>query len=169
MSNNRLKIQASSLKLEFTGEAENILQGYQMTRELLIELFQQQISASEEFAAAHEDEGVTELLHAPNEPRLLHRVSPEELERRRFKPKLGQGSTHLSISLSSELYHKVCVLERSEFERSPFYGVLDFDSIQRLYIQHSQADDFSKYFRIGKVLWRELTTQGREAVRKPKP
>ena len=73
--------------------------------------------------------------------------------------------SHVSLALHSDLYIKICVLERSEFESSILQNMLHFDQINRIYIPHHQKQNFSAHFSIGKVLWRELTSKGRKAVR----
>ncbi len=160
MPKNHLKIEASALRLEFHGETENIVEGYQMTRELLIKCFEEQLLASYERENASEpspspNRDITHLLHGRRQHATPPPLPPVEVE-----------ATHLSIVLSSEFYNKVCVLDRTEFESSIFHAVLDFEHISRLHIRHDQAPFYQDHFRIGKVLWRELTKAGRVAVRK---
>lgn len=159
---NRLKIDAAQLKIEFSGNAEDIKRGYEMTRELLINHFQERLRQAEEEererqraeARASQRKPITRRMHASAPAPDKHWTPPPVDE-----------PMHLSIAISSDFYNKICVLERSEFEESILGQVLDFDGINRLFIRSEQQDAFKNHFSIGKVLWRELTSNGRAKVR----
>ncbi len=151
---NRLKIDAVQVKIEFTGPHEDIRRGYEMTRELLVHHFEERLREVE--AERRRDPDATELLH----------LTPEQRSGGAWSPPEHFEAMHVSISLSSGFYNKVCILERDEFEASVFQNVFLFDRLNRLFIRHEQGDVFGAYFTIGKVLWRELTANGRAAVRK---
>ena len=166
MSRNRLKIEASSLKLEFTGDRDNIERGYEMTRELLISCFLEQLSEQaaqpvmiEETSRPDIQRDQTKLMHSYNHPARQdgkHWSPPEDPDEK----------IHLSLVLSSDMYNKVCVLDRAEFDRSMLNSVFKFEGLGRLYVRNNQKGSFERHFTIGKVLWRELTDKGRKAVRK---
>lgn len=159
---NRLKIEADHIKLEFSGDSSNIRTGYEMTRELLIMHFQEQLQragteaplpappASSEPPSEQRKRDTTQQLHIVRDAK--NWVPPNQ-------------SMHISITLLSRLYNKVCTLEREEFEDSIFGDVIDFDHVQRVFIRSNQSHIFREHFEIGKVLWRELTAEGRAAVR----
>jgi hypothetical protein len=172
MTRNRLKIEASSLKLEFTGDRDNIERGYEMTRELLINCFLEQLTGEREQAAGMV---AGESLSAPppvdidrDKTKLMHAVKgPIKIEGRHWSPPEDPDEKiHLSFVLSSEMYNKICVLERESFEESFLGKVFAFERMGRLYVRNSQKRRFEAKFSIGKVLWRELTPKGRRAVRK---
>lgn len=155
---NRLKIDADRLKLEFTGDAQEIRSGYEMTRELLIHHFQEQLMRVEEEAARRAAPpspvpGATQQMHLPVQ------------EGRAWEPERGQGVMHVSMVLSSSFYNKICVLEREEYRKSFLEELFVFERLGRLYVRHNQAEFFQQRFKVGKVLWRELTADGRAAVR----
>ena len=160
---NRLKIDADQLQLELTGDPDDIRQGYELTRELLISHFQERL------ARAQADERARQQAEQAARPRGTQRLhTPEgdpEAGRHWTAPSRPLEAMHISIALSSDFYNKVCVLERAEFETSAFGKILDFDAINRLYIRANQRETFRGHFTIGKVLWRELTRNGRAAVR----
>lgn len=148
---NKLKIDALQIKLEFSGNKEDIRRGYDMTRELLIMHFHEQLARADQ--KKHEEEA---------------RQAASQRQRKtqaQWKPPSTPEVLHISIALCSDFYNKVCVLEREDYEQSVFADVLNFDLIQRIYIRSNQKKTFQSHFKIGKVLWRELTPEGRAAVR----
>ena len=148
---NKLKIDASQLKLEFSGSKEDIRRGYDMTRELMIMHFHEQLAQAERERQAQAE---------VEEPAQVNRKT------RSWIPSTEpQEAMHISIALCSDFYNKVCVLEREEYEGSIFQDVLNFDLIERLYIRSNQRDAVQRHIKIGKVLWRELTPDGLAAVR----
>ena len=152
---NRLKIDADRLKLEFSGEADDIRRGYELTRELLIHHFQEQLVRVEEeqrAKAAQLAEGM----------QMLHVVKQTG---KNWSPPRKYEAMHVSIALCSSFYNKVCVLDREEYDKSFLEEIFHFERIGRIFIRHDQSDYFKTHFAIGKVLWRELTTDGRAAVR----
>ncbi len=137
---NKLKIDAQQIKLEFRGSKEDIRRGYEMTRELLIMHFHEQLARAE----------VKE---------------QKKKSTRSWTPPQTQETMHISVAISSDFYNKVCVLEREDYEDSIFNSVMRFDTIDRIYIRSSQKDALQRHIKIGKVLWRELTPTGKAAVR----
>lgn len=164
MQKNTLKIEASALKLELSGDQATVSQAYQMTRELLIRCFEDQFARMEQQA----DLNATRPLHVVPQPvaAAAAELAPAPDAAKHWKPSPSQNVTHINIVLASEFYNKVCVLDRVEFDTSILNKVLHFDLIDRLYIRHDQYDTFQQHFTIGKVLWRELTQSGKAAVRK---
>jgi len=152
---NRLKIDADRLKLEFSGEADDIRRGYELTRELLIHHFQEQLVRVEEEQRGKE-------VKKPEGTQMLHVVKQAG---KSWSPPRKYEAMHVSIALCSDFYNKVCVLDRDEYEKSFLEDLFTFERIGRIFIRHEQSDHFKKHFTIGKVLWRELTTDGRAAVR----
>ena len=180
MPKNSLKIKASTLKLEFAGEDREIREGYEMTRELIISCFQEQLLAVEAHARALEEDSESieerhqqaQAAHARQSTQSMHRVSPPKPSpaspaspAKIYQPPKPEQLSHVSVALASDLYNKVCVLERQEFESSIFHDALRFEEIARVYLRHEQKERFDRFFTLGKVLWRELTSQGRDAVR----
>ena len=169
MTRNRLKIEASSLKLEFTGDRDNIERGYEMTRELLINCFLEQLAGERAQAAGMGDAPAAEPIDEDRDKtKLMHAVKgPIKIEGRHWSPPEDPDEKiHMSLVLSSEMYNKICVLERESFDDSFLGKVFDFEKMGRLYVRNSQKRRFDAKFTIGKVLWRELTPKGRRAVRK---
>ena len=166
MANNHLKIEASTLTLEFSGEADEIRQGYQTTRELIISCFQEQL-ASIQAQQTSLDEDSEALYKRRNRTQPMHQLDPAQKNKhaKSWTPPNPDLLSHVTLALYSDLYSKVCVLDRVEFENSIFNRLLHFENINRIYVMHNQKRHFSKYFTIGKVLWRELTPQGKQAVR----
>jgi hypothetical protein len=164
MQKNTLKIEASALKLELSGDQATVSQAYEMTRELLIRCFEEQFSRMEQQADLH----TTRPLHVVPMPLVSPASEAPAVNdaAKHWKPSPAQNVTHINIVLASEFYNKVCVLDRVEFDTSILNKILHFDRIDRLYIRHEQYDTFTQHFTIGKVLWRELTANGKAAVRK---
>lgn len=161
MTKNRLNIKASTLALEFSGEADEIRQGYETTRELIISCFQEQLQNIQEHESSLAED--SELHQRKREDtKSMHKVQEKPQE---WTPPDASIMSHVSLALHSDLYVKICVLDRVEFESSILQNMLDFDQINRIYIPHNQKNNFSAHFSIGKVLWRELTSKGRKAVR----
>lgn len=185
MPKNSLKIKASTLKLEFVGEDSEIREGYEMTRELIISCFQEQLLAVEarEQALSEDSEAHDHRQRANSNTQSLHRVQQQSAQpaprtaprtqqafstadpNRSYAPPKADALSHVSVALTSDLYNKVCVLDRGEFEASILGQALSFEQIGRIYIAQDQKERFERFFTLGKVLWRELTTQGRQAVR----
>ena len=165
---NRLRIDADQLHLELTGDSEAICQSYEMARELLVRSFQEQFTKVEEEKrraaqpAAIDPQGGR---RQEGEPR-AKATEPKGFSLQDWRPPEGAESTHISVVFCSSFYHKVCSLERDEFDASPFGEVFHFEKIGRVYLRHDQQPNFKPYFHVGKVLWRELTKQGFAAVRK---
>ncbi len=170
MTRNRLKIEASSLKLEFTGDRDNIERGYEMTRELLINCFLEQLAGerAQAMGMGPPASSVPEVDVEHDRTKLMHAVKgPIKIEGRHWSPPEDPDEKlHMSLVLSSEMYNKICVLERESFDGSFLGKVFDFEKVGRLYVRNSQKRRFDAKFTIGKVLWRELTPKGRRAVRK---
>ncbi len=148
---NKLKIDALQIKLEFSGSKEDIRRGYDMTRELLIMHFHEQLARAEQEKSEEEARKAASKKKSKTQAQWSPPSKPEVL--------------HISIALCSDFYNKVCVLEREDYEQSIFQDILNFDHIQRIYIRSNQKKAFQQHFKIGKVLWRELTPEGRAAVR----
>lgn len=160
MTKNRLHIKASTLALEFSGEADEIRQGYETTRELIISCFQEQLQNIQAHESSLAED--SELHQRTGRTKSLHGVTAPSKE---WTPPDASILSHVSLALHSDLYVKICVLDRGEFEASILNNMLHFDQINRIYIPHNQKQNFSAHFSIGKVLWRELTSKGRKAVR----
>lgn len=150
---NRLRIRAGSLDMEFNGDADYVERAYEATRKILLECFRQCLREH-----APVDEKSSESTKSSTQ--LLFNIDKEDI-----KP-VENG--HANVILIGDLYHKICLLERDKFDKSILRNIFVFEAIEDIYVPIDQSDRFRETLKFGKVLWRELTTRGREAVRESK-
>lgn len=144
---NFLKIKAQSLDLELKGEPEYVELAYRALRDVLMERFKESLEVRGE-----------ETLERGTED--LPVVTPQQARERLNRP----GHAHLV--LCNDVYHKVFLIEGPSDVKGALGKVLKLEHIGRIYINRSQQDSFMSTFGFGRVLWRELTAAGRDAVRK---
>lgn len=143
---NHLRIRAAHLDLDLKGEPEYVERAYLAIRPVLLERYRESLMVPTAIRETNENPAiaVTQKLPSVEEP----------------EPRV------VNLVLCNEVYNKIHVIERDGFEQSLLSRVLKFDGIRRIYINRSQETDFESNFTFGKVLWRELTSAGREAVKK---
>lgn len=146
--NNQLKIKARSLDLELKGEPEYVEMAYRAVRDVLMERFRESLEARAETEPA--DRATSE----------LPVITPEQLRQQKPEPR------HAHLVLCNEVYNKVYLIDGDRGIRGALGRVLNLDHIGRIYINRAQQDAFTDAVNFDRVLWRELTTAGRDAVRK---
>lgn len=75
---------------------------------------------------------------------------------------------HINLTVCNEVYGKVYLVRCEELQTLLFGNTIDFEGIQRIYIDRDLQPEVEKKITLGKVLWRELTTAGRAAIRNAK-
>jgi hypothetical protein len=159
---NKLSIRAKSLNLDLVGEPEYILRAYDAIHPVLVERFEESVEGVLDEA---DDLRSSQVKTMP-----LHRVS--EPERAEEEPEPAPrapepaGPHHINVVVCNEVYNKIYLVERSELKSSVFSRAIDLDAVHRIYVNRAQRERFQSFFEFGKVLWRELTTAGKAAVKK---
>lgn len=150
MGQNRLKIQAESLDLELTGDADYVRDAYQAIRSVVMQRFERTLRAQGE-------EKVPE--RASTQP--LYRIE----EVRENLAANQQLSGHpIRLVVCNQLYHKVAVLSREDMEKSILGKHINSMAIEHIYINEEDAPALTGHIEIGKTLWRELTPHGRTII-----
>lgn len=153
---NRLRIRAKSLNLDLVGEAEYILRAYDAIHPVLVERFEESVEGvleeidDEELPSGRSPMAQTIPMHKPVDPKMLE---------------AGLGLPHINVVVCNEVYNKIYLVDREEVRATAFDRVLNLASVNRIYINRSQRDQFRGFFRFGKVLWRELTSAGKAVVK----
>lgn len=153
---NKLTIRAKSLNLDLVGEPEYILRAYDAIHPVLVERFEESVEGVLEEAA--------DLRSSQMKTMPLHRVDSEK----DTTSPMGQeaGPQHINIVVCNEVYNKIYLVERDEFQSSVFSRSIEMDAVRRIYVNRGQRGQFQSFFKFGKVLWRELTSAGKAAVKK---
>ena len=139
---NSLKITTGDTEFSLEGDVEYVERAYAAVRELMLERF-------------------VEAIHAqPEEPPKLRQTMP--------MAQVMEDHPHMSVITCNEVYHKIHLVDREVLENSDFSRAIEFKGVARVYINRDQQDHFREYFPFGKVLWRELTSAGRNAIRQTK-
>lgn len=161
MSQNNLKIEAQSLDLELTGEADYVIRAYEAIRPVLLERFEDTLIEEEHRSPGtsrskskkpSESRGNTAPLHQVDGV-TQHVAAGRELTR-----------FHLQFVVCTELYYRVAALTRDEFRNSIFGEVLEPKAISKLYVAEDAAESMRDQIEFGKTLWRELTKAGKAAI-----
>lgn len=148
---NVLRIKAHALDLELKGEPEYIEEAYRAIREVLMDRFRESLDARSDVDAI-EPERPTEDLPV---------ITPEQLrEHKRSEPR------HLHLVMCDEVYNKVYLINGEDGIPEGLRKVLDIENISRIYMNRRDQEDFAEFLTFDRVLWRELTSAGRDAVRK---
>ena len=148
---NRLRIRAKSLNLDLVGEAEYILRAYDAIHSVLLERFEESIEG------VLEDEPSTPQRDPLAQTIPMHKaVDPSQLNRE---------VQHINVVVCNEVYNKIYLVDRAEIKNTTFNRVVDFDQVNRIFINRSQRERFRDFFKFGKVLWRELTSAGKAVVK----
>lgn len=163
MSNSRLKIEAESLDLELSGDADYVIDAYMAMRSVILERFEQSIRGSETSPAnapsnppdASSGDGVDDTTNP------LFRI--DELRR-----KVETGSpllaTQMQLVVCTDLYYRVAALSRSDFRESILGDIIDPESVNKVYVDEDAATTMRDRIEFGKTLWRKLTDQGQAIV-----
>ncbi len=148
---NMLKIKAHALDLELKGEPEYIEEAYRAVREVLMDRFRESLEARSDVDAMQPER--------PTED--LPVITPEQL-----KEHQSSEPRHLHLVMCDEVYNKVFLINGEDGIAEGLRKVLDINNISRIYINRKDQDNFSELLTFDRVLWRELTSAGRDAVRK---
>lgn len=148
-SQNRLQIRAKHLNLDLAGETEYVERAYSAIREVLMDRFR----ASLEHAVVEEV--------APVAAEVPKTAGPVE----GAVPEIRDSGGRINLVLCNDVYNKIFVIDNEGIDASMFGSVIDTSQIRRIYLNRSQQDRFEEFFQFGKVLWRELTSAGRAAVK----
>lgn len=150
---NVLKIKAQSLDLELKGESEYIEQAYRAIREVLMERFRESIEANrlnQQPPAAVER--ATEELPV---------ITPDQMRAHK-----SAEPRNVHLALCDEVYNKIYLVDGQTGISGALGKVLDTNHVSRIYINRTQEAAFRGMLKFERVLWRELTAAGRDAVRK---
>jgi len=145
-----LRIKAHALDLELKGEPEYIEVAYRAVREVLMDRFRESLQARSDVDAL-EPERPTEELPV---------ITPEQLREHQREPR------HLHLIMCDEVYNKVYLINGEEGIAEGLRKVLNIDQISRIHINRKDQEKFASLLTFDRVLWRELTSAGRDAVRK---
>ena len=153
---NRLLIRAKSLDLDLAGEADYVLRAYDAVHTVLLERFVESVEG-----VLEENRGVAD---PPPDADAMSRTIPMH---KAYDPNNLEVAErqHLNVVVCNEVYNKIYLLEVGEASKTPFARVIDFSKVKRVYINRTQRDDFTPFIKLGKVLWRELTTAGKAVVK----
>lgn len=140
---NRLKITTGDIEFTLEGDTDYVERAYAAVRDIMLERF-------------------VEAIHAgpPPEPDTIRTTMPMN--------QISDENTQVSIISCNEVYHKIHLVDRVLLEKSEFSRIVDFKGVGRVYVNREQQERFKGYFPFGKVLWRELTSAGRAAIRSSK-
>lgn len=144
---NKLKIRAIDLDLELSGEPAYVEQAYEALRPVLMERFRASVDARPT-SSENQSSGPSDQEGADEWP-LAGSVTAE----------------HVNVVMTSEVYNKVYLVEVEELGDAPITNAIDLANVSRIYINRSQKEQFDHFFKVGKVLWRELTSAGKAAVK----
>lgn len=150
-SNNVLRIKAHALDLELKGDPEYIEMAYRAVRSVLMERFRESLEDNEARANAPVERATEELPVITQEELRQHRAA---------EPK------NVHLALCDEVYNKVYLVDGKTGISGALGKVLVTDHISRIYINRSQQEHFTTMLKFERVLWRELTSAGRDVVRK---
>jgi len=142
---NKLKIRAVDLDLELSGEPAYVEEAYDALRPILMERFR----ASVQKRAARQKTPVEPDAEEPLQPGFARPASSE----------------HVNVVLTNEVYNKLYLVELDELSDAPITRAIDLRGVGRIYINRSQKENFGHFFKVGRVLWRELTAAGKAAVK----
>ncbi len=169
MSQNKLKIEAESLDLELSGDADYVVRAYEAIREVLIERFEATLAKGEASRSGSGKSGPVRagmMEPCPDTTSPLHRVESASKNPLVQHVKAGRELTrfHLQFVVCTELYYRVAALTRNEFEESIFGDVINSEHISKLYVDESAAECLRDRIEFGSTLWRELTKAGKLAI-----
>jgi hypothetical protein len=151
---NRLSIRAKSLNLDLVGESEYIIRAYDAIHPVLVERFEESVEGVLDETSPRRSEMDTMPMH-----RVVESPTRDPLPE-------AAGPNHVNVVVCNEVYNKIYLVSRDELSSTVFGNALDMDAVRRVFVNRSQRDQFQGFFKFGKVLWRELTAAGKEAVQK---
>lgn len=154
MSQNKLKIQAESLDLELSGDADYVRDAYAAIRPVVLQRFQSALQKAE--LPTPED--------PPRKRQITQPLYKQPAIQKHIVTSRGIADQHLRLIVCGDLYHKVSVLSRPDFEKSIFNSSIDIDSVEHVFVNEGDIDLLETHFPIGRTLWRELTPTGKSMV-----
>lgn len=143
---NHLRISAKHLDLDLRGETEYVERAYNAIRSVLLDHYRDSLLEP----------------NATRDTSELPTITPEQA-RKSFQS--DPEARVVNLVLCNEVYNKVYLVESDEFDKGVLGPTFKFEEIRRIYVNQSQQTAFNASFKFGKVLWRELTAAGRNAVR----
>lgn len=143
---NHLRISAKHLDLDLRGETEYVERAYNAIRSVLLDHYRDSLLEP----------------NATRDTSELPTITPEQA-RKSFQS--DPEARVVNLVLCNEVYNKVYLVESDEFDKGVLGPTFKFEEIRRIYVNQSQQTAFNTSFKFGKVLWRELTAAGRNAVR----
>lgn len=167
MSNNRLKIEASSLDLELTGDADYVAKAYGAMRSVIVERFQQTIRDDEPSPDPPKEAPPARQTH-----RAISRFNPDSTNPLfnidTLKKRVDRGEhimeTQLQFVVCTALYRRVAALSRDDFRDSIFGDIVDPEALTKVYIGEEAASCLRDHIEFGQTLWRELTHEGQAVI-----
>lgn len=143
---NHLRISAKHLDLDLRGETEYVERAYDAIRSVLLEHYR-------------------DSLLEPNATRETSELPAISQEQARKSFQSDPEARVVNLVLCNEVYNKIYLVESDEFDHGVLGKAFRFEEVRRIHVNQSQQAGFKPTFKFGKVLWRELTAAGRNAVR----
>ncbi len=154
---NKLHIRAKSLELDLAGETDFVFRAYDAIKPVLMERFVESIdltlAAVDPEIPSKRSVRSTAQLHGVRTGEKATDAAPQE------------QASHFNLVVCNRVYNKVYLVDREVLADGIFGESLDERQVTRVFINRSQVDQFEEHLPSGKVLWRELTTEGKRAVK----
>ncbi len=170
MSNNRLKIEASALNLELTGDADYVAEAYGAMRSVIVERFQQTLREEQQQSSPQPDEQnppasrKTQRALSNHNPDSTNPLFNIDALKRRVDRGEHLIETQLQFVVCTSLYRRVAALSRDDFRESIFGPIIEPDALTKVYIGEEAASCLRDHIEFGKTLWRELTREGQAVI-----
>ncbi len=176
MTKNQLKIEASSLDLELTGDADYVADAYGAMRSVIVERFQQTLREEEANTRRPTSEKAKEDRESRPKGRktepTITRLDPDstnplfKIDDLRKRADNGELliETQLQFVVCTSLYRRVAALSRDDFSNSIFGKVIEPEALSKVYIGEGAATCLRDHIEFGKTLWRELTNEGQAMI-----
>lgn len=162
MSDNTLKIEADSLDLELSGDADYVIKAYEGIRRVAMEQFEQTLAAREKTSSSDTSQPEPQKNKAPSKGTNPH--FPIDGLRQQVAAGRELVELHLQFVVCTEMYRRVAALSRDDFRDSIFGAIIDPESLSKLYLTEDAAILLEDQIEFDKTLWRELTKAGHEVV-----
>ncbi len=161
MSDNRLKIEAGSLDLELTGDADYIIEAYEAIRTVAMQCFEETLHTQREDDSLDQTE---EWKPAPKKKGTDPHFSVDGL-RQQVAAGRELVKVRLKFVVCTEMYERVAALSRDDFRESIFGTVVNPDALARVYLSEPAAENLEDQLEFDETLWRKLTAAGKAAIR----
>ena len=140
-----LKLQTSRMKIHLEGDSDFVRTAYEALRkEILVRLT------------------------SPPEPSGLDRADVADTQKIVTKPAAEPmaGEDCLWVYFCNDLYNKVHVSQREKITESELGAFVNPWRLTKVYVESGTTEPIRALVPVGKTLWSELTTTGRERLRK---